>query len=58
MEKGIIVINAATLETFTLAAKSLKRAGYAVEVSQVSISRMKPIGEGHLFAAAEPDFCY
>ena len=56
MEKGIIVINAATLETFTLAAKSLKRAGYAVEVSQVSISRMKPIGEGHLFAAQNPIF--
>jgi precorrin-6B C5,15-methyltransferase / cobalt-precorrin-6B C5,C15-methyltransferase len=56
MKQGIIVINAATVETFTLATESLKKAGYAVEVSQVSISRMKPLGDGHLFAAQNQVF--
>ncbi|HTZ17525.1 MAG TPA: precorrin-6y C5,15-methyltransferase (decarboxylating) subunit CbiE [Dissulfurispiraceae bacterium] len=56
MESGIIVINAATVETFSVAAEALKKAGYAVSVSQVSVSRMKALGENHFFAAQNPVF--
>jgi precorrin-6Y C5,15-methyltransferase (decarboxylating) len=56
METGVVVINAATVETFTLALSALKDSGYSVEASQVSISRMKPLGEGHFFSAQNPVF--
>ncbi|HMK60613.1 MAG TPA: precorrin-6y C5,15-methyltransferase (decarboxylating) subunit CbiE [Dissulfurispiraceae bacterium] len=56
MAAGIIVINATTLETFTCASVALKENGYSVEATQISISRMKPLGEGHFFSAQNPVF--
>ena len=56
MEKGIIVINAATLETLNEAADGLERAGCRVRVSQVSVSRMRRVGEKRLMAALNPVF--
>jgi precorrin-6B C5,15-methyltransferase / cobalt-precorrin-6B C5,C15-methyltransferase len=56
MPAGVIVVNAATLETFTLATNALNKARYSVEASQISVSRMKPIGEGHFFSAQNPIF--
>ncbi|HMK56445.1 MAG TPA: precorrin-6y C5,15-methyltransferase (decarboxylating) subunit CbiE [Dissulfurispiraceae bacterium] len=56
MRAGVIVINAATLETFSLASEALKSNGYAVEAAQISVSRMKPIGDGHFFSALNPVF--
>jgi precorrin-6Y C5,15-methyltransferase (decarboxylating) len=43
MAKGIIVINAVTLETLNDAIGSLEGAGFTVEVSQISVSRSKPL---------------
>jgi precorrin-6Y C5,15-methyltransferase (decarboxylating) len=56
MKSGIIVVNAATVETLNLAVEALKRADYFVEVSQISVSRMKSIGDGHFFSAQNPVF--
>ena len=56
MISGVIVVNATTLETFSLTAATLKKTGYSVEASQISVSRMKPIGEGHFFSAQNPVF--
>ncbi len=56
MISGVVVVNATTLETFSLTAATLKKAGYSVEASQISVSRMKPIGQGHFFSAQNPVF--
>jgi len=56
MISGVIVVNATTLETFSLTAATLKKAGYSVEASQISVSRMKPIGEGHFFSPQKSGF--
>jgi precorrin-6Y C5,15-methyltransferase (decarboxylating) len=56
MKRGIIVVNAATVETLNLAAEALRRAHYFVEVYQISVSRMKAIGDGHFFSAQNPVF--
>ncbi len=56
MKSGIIVVNATTVETLNLAIEALKRADYFVEVSQISVSRMKSIGDGHFFSAQNPVF--
>jgi precorrin-6B methylase 2 len=56
MKNGIIVVNAATVETLNIAAEALKRAHYSVEVCQISVSRMKAIGDGHFFSALNPVF--
>jgi precorrin-6Y C5,15-methyltransferase (decarboxylating) len=56
MKSGIIVVNAATVETLNLAAEALRRAHYSVEVCQISVSRMKAIGDGHFFSALNPVF--
>ena len=56
IKSGIIVVNAATVETLNLAVEALKRVHYVVEVSQISVSRMKAIGDGHFFSAQNPVF--
>ena len=56
MIAGVIVVNATTLETFTITVATLKKAGYSLEASQISVSRMTPIGEGHYFSAQNPVF--
>ncbi|RJQ39056.1 MAG: precorrin-6y C5,15-methyltransferase (decarboxylating) subunit CbiE [Nitrospiraceae bacterium] len=56
MQTAIIVINAATVETLNIAVAGLQRNGFLVDVSQVSVSRMKKIGEGSSFSALNPVF--
>jgi precorrin-6Y C5,15-methyltransferase (decarboxylating) len=52
----IVVINSATIETLNSAVSFLERAGFKIEASQVSVSRMKNIGEGKFFSALNPVF--
>lgn len=53
---GIIVINATTLETIDIAFELLKEANYTVDVVQVHLSRLKPLGDKHHFSAQNPVF--
>jgi precorrin-6Y C5,15-methyltransferase (decarboxylating) len=55
-QTAIIVINAATVETLNIAVAELQRNGFLVDVSQVSVSRMKKIREGSSFSALNPVF--
>jgi len=52
----IVVINAATIETLNKAVACLGASGYDVDVVQLSISRMKRIGDGNFFSALNPVF--
>lgn len=56
MQKGIVVINAATLETLRDGVASLERCGYVTEVSEVSISRSRSIAGKKLMNALNPVF--
>ncbi len=56
MEGGIVVINAATLETLRDACRELEKAGYAVRISEVSVARAKSIGDKRHMAALNPVF--
>jgi precorrin-6Y C5,15-methyltransferase (decarboxylating) len=56
MEGGIVVINAATLETLHDACRELEKAGYAVRISEVSVARAKPVGDKRHMAALNPVF--
>lgn len=56
MAAGVIVVNAATLETLQQARCALQAAGFAVDVTQVSVARLKEIGTGNSFAALNPIF--
>lgn len=56
MQAGIVVVNAATVETLNIAIAELQRNGFLVDVSQISVSRMKKIGEGNCFSALNPVF--
>ena len=51
MPKGIVVINAVTLETLNEAVVLLEKGRFAVEISQVSVSRSKVV-HGHRHMAA------
>ena len=56
MQAGIVVVNASTVETLNIAVAELQGNGFLVDVSQVSVSRMKKIGEGNCFSALNPVF--
>lgn len=56
MQSGIVVINATQLETLGEALKNLNNKGFEVDVLQLSISRMKKIGEGNYLSALNPVF--
>lgn len=56
MSKGIIVLNAVTLETVNGALPLLESKGFKVGMSQVSVSRMNTIGGGRFMAALNPVF--
>lgn len=56
MAAGIIVINAAKIETLHEAASELEKAGFSVDVAQISVSRTKAIGDGNYFSALNPVF--
>jgi precorrin-6Y C5,15-methyltransferase (decarboxylating) CbiT subunit len=54
--KGRLVINAVTVETFTLCAKLLN--GWRWEVIQVNIARAVPTGHVHLWRAQNPVYIF
>ncbi|KAF0182794.1 MAG: precorrin-6Y C5 15-methyltransferase / precorrin-8W decarboxylase [Nitrospirae bacterium] len=56
MPKGIIVINAAQIETLNAAIVGLKSNGFQVDACQVSIATMKALGDGSFFGAQNPVF--
>jgi len=56
MLKGLIVINATTLETLSEATTSLGDHGFVVEVSEISVSRSKKIGDRLHMSALNPVF--
>ncbi len=56
MEGGIVVVNAATLETLHDACNVLEKAGYALRISEVSVARAKPVGARRHMAAQNPIF--
>ncbi|TAN43315.1 MAG: precorrin-6y C5,15-methyltransferase (decarboxylating) subunit CbiE [Nitrospirae bacterium] len=56
MTTGIIVINAVKLETLNEACSALQSSGFDVDVSQISVSRLKPLGSGNSFSALNPVF--
>lgn len=56
MTSGIIVINAATIETLNDAVKGLGENGFTVNISEVSVSRSKTIGNKRHMSALNPVF--
>jgi len=56
MSSGIIVVNAASLETLHDALASLDENGFSVEVSEISVSRAKVVGGKRLMSALNPVF--
>lgn len=54
MSPGIVVINAATLETLNEALTALEQNGFSVEVAEVSISRSKLVAGKRLMTALNP----
>ena len=55
-EAGIVVVNAATLETLDEALRGLERAGYPTRVSEVWVARSKVLGGRRSMAALNPVF--
>jgi precorrin-6Y C5,15-methyltransferase (decarboxylating) len=56
MKKGIAIVNAATLETLNRAVLELEKAGFLVDVTQVSITRSRPVSGKRLMSALNPIF--
>ncbi len=55
-KSGIIVVNAATLETLHEACGALERAGLRLKISEVSVARSKPVGGKRYLASLNPIF--
>ncbi len=53
---GIIVVNITKIDSLHQAIEALKRAGYAADISQVAVSRMRAIGEGAYLSPLNPVF--
>jgi precorrin-6B C5,15-methyltransferase / cobalt-precorrin-6B C5,C15-methyltransferase len=56
MGSGILVVNAATLETLNEAMKSLTRNGFETDISEVSVFRSKRVGNKRHMYALNPVF--
>jgi precorrin-6Y C5,15-methyltransferase (decarboxylating) len=56
MAKGIVVINAATIETLNDAVHCLEENSFTVEVTEVSVARSKTIGQKRHMSALNPIF--
>ena len=56
MPRGVVVINAATLETMNETVNLLEAGGFKVEISQVSIARAKELGGKRHLTALNPVF--
>jgi precorrin-6y C5,15-methyltransferase (decarboxylating), CbiE subunit/precorrin-6Y C5,15-methyltransferase (decarboxylating), CbiT subunit len=52
----IVVINAATIETFNKAMEKLNELNFTADAIQLSVSRLKLIGDGNYFSAFNPVF--
>lgn len=51
-----VVVNAVTLETLQAAAQAFSARGIALEITQVSAARAKPLGNTHMLEACSPVF--
>lgn len=56
MEEGIIVIAAVTLESLSEGRSALSKYGFQTELSQVSVSRLEPLGEKEYMKGLNPVF--
>jgi precorrin-6Y C5,15-methyltransferase (decarboxylating) len=56
MSSGIVVINAVKIETLDTTIYELKRAGFIMDISQISVSRIKAAGDGNFLSALNPVF--
>jgi precorrin-6Y C5,15-methyltransferase (decarboxylating) len=56
MRAGAIVINCVTLETVDEAVRELEARGFQIDLSQVSVSRLKELGERRYLKALNPVF--
>ncbi len=56
MERGIMIINAATLETLGQAVSSLEGASFQVEVAEISVARSRSVAGKRLMTALNPVF--
>jgi precorrin-6Y C5,15-methyltransferase (decarboxylating) len=54
--RGPIVATAITLESLMLLSDNLVQDGFRIEVSQVQVSRLKPLGRGQILSAQNPVF--
>jgi len=56
MGSGIVVINATTIETLNEAVRSLEKNSFIIEISEVSVSRSKTVGNKRHMSALNPVF--
>lgn len=56
MRSGIVVVNAATLETLNEALEGLSLNGFGTDISEVSVSRSKYVGNKRHMCALNPVF--
>ena len=56
MFSGIAIINATKIETLAQATAELQKAGFRVDMSQVSVSRTKAVDNGNFLSALNPVF--
>ena len=56
MGHGIIVINASQMSTVSLTLNKLRELGFNVEMCQINVSRMKPLGNDQFLSALNPVF--
>jgi precorrin-6B C5,15-methyltransferase / cobalt-precorrin-6B C5,C15-methyltransferase len=56
MERGIVIVNAATLETLNDAISGLENAGLAVDVTEISVARSRRLTGKRLMTALNPVF--
>jgi precorrin-6Y C5,15-methyltransferase (decarboxylating) len=56
MFSGIVIINATKIETLAAAVAEMQKAGFRMDVSQVSVSRTKAADNGNYLSALNPVF--
>ena len=56
MFSGIVIINATKIETLATAIAGMGKAGFKVDISQVSVSRNKGVDNGNYLSALNPVF--
>ena len=56
MKRGIMIVNAATLETLDQAVSGLEGAGFRVRVAEISVARSRPVAGKRLMTALNPVF--